>query len=142
MKAQEERDRQDREDEAQEAQERKVKAQGECAEGNEEEPNSTHEENDVSNRHMKWWQKNLLDSHRRLTDPADGARPSTNVACSNQSTLGDVKHRTDRGGPDVSQQHHAALEASKCNKAGNDNSHCNCKPHLVNAVRACARTTR
>ena len=31
--------------------------QEECVEGKEEETNSAHEENDVSNRHMTWWQR-------------------------------------------------------------------------------------
>ena len=48
----------------------------ECVGGKEEETNSTHEENHVSNRHMTWWQKSLWGPYRQRTTPADGERPS------------------------------------------------------------------
>ena len=70
VRAQEERERQAREAKAKEErreEEREVEAQGrheegaektmqqDCVEGKEVEPNSMHDENDVSNRHRTWW---------------------------------------------------------------------------------------
>ena len=47
--------------------------------------------------------KSLVDPCKQRTKPTDGARPSTNVACSHQRSAGDARRRTDRGGSDLSQ---------------------------------------
>ena len=54
MKAREEQERERKVQEERESQAREGKAQGECVEAKKE-ANTTHEENDVSNRHVTWW---------------------------------------------------------------------------------------
>ena len=63
--------------EAQEGHERAedVTTQEKCVEAKNE-ANSMHEQSDVSNRHMTWWKKRMVDPCGQRTTLADGARPS------------------------------------------------------------------
>ena len=109
VKAEEERERQEREVEAQDGHEEEGErtTREQCVVQIEEESNSIHEVNDVSNRH-DLVAEGLVDPYRQPTTSADGARPSTDVACSHQSSPG--RRRTDRRGTDHSQQRRAALQ--------------------------------
>ena len=88
-RAQEAREPQDAQEQEARAQEEQEKDEGKedmttqekCVE-TKKETNSMHEENDVSNRHMTWWKKRMVDPYGRRTTHADGARPSTNLASS------------------------------------------------------------
>ena len=96
-KAQEEQE-EEREVEAQEGHEeaKEVTTQEKCVEAKKE--NSMHDENDVSNRHMTWWQKRMVDPCGQWTSPADGPRPSTSLASSQKSSARSARDRTGRRG--------------------------------------------
>ena len=77
-KAQEERREEVRKVQAQEGHEGKeeMTTQGECVE-EKKETNSVQEEHDMSNRHVTWWKRCMVDPCERRTTHADGSRPST-----------------------------------------------------------------
>ena len=72
--------------------------QEKCVEAKKE-TNSTHEEMDVSNRHMTWWRDRcLVGPYGQRPTLTDGARPSKSVASSHESGAGSARDRMGRRG--------------------------------------------
>ena len=65
--------------------EEEMTTQEECVK-EKKEMNSLQEDNDVSHRHMTWWTYRMVDPCGQWTTHADGTRPWTNLASSQEGS--------------------------------------------------------